>query len=90
MFGIGHDVLLHMRDGVTCYYVNALNLILKRLSFSISFMKNSDEATGTMQSIECKAGQTWTCPDCTYVYAKHKFIKFTANPDGSGKEYVPG
>ena len=90
LFGIGHDVQLHMRDNVTCYYLSKFNVILPKLEFSISFMKNSSEATGTMQSITYKVCQKWTCPECTYKYAQHKFVRFTENPDGSGKEYIPG
>jgi len=56
MFGIGHDVQLRMSDNVTCYYINRFNVILPKLEYTISFVKNADDATGNMQIVKYKIG----------------------------------
>lgn len=56
----------------------------------ITYDKNSNDATGSMEDQSIQMGQSIAAKSCEFTWDKHRFVRWTTESNGSGKSYNVG
>lgn len=70
--------------------ISGTTTVMIPAELTISYDKNSDEATGTMDSQSVQVGQSIAAKSCEFRWDKYRFVRWSVEKDGSGKGYYPG
>lgn len=57
-------------------------------TYTVTFNKNADGATGTMENQTLTEGEATTLNENKFKYEDHSFVEWNTKPDGSGDKYA--
>ena len=56
----------------------------------ITYDKNSNDATGSMEDQSIQMGQSVAAKSCEFTWDKHRFVRWATESNGSGNSYNVG